>query len=321
MAASGLRERCGYTDRDLFAGRVAKTEYDTGSTAAQAAPMSVDGATEQDLNQPSRCKELGVLGDGKRWAYEPAACATSEGSDPQTSNGANKSELGNDLGPATVNCPKPGGTLTAKAESRLVGLVEVDRSWTETHITKLPDGGGLRSTVTSVAQGVSLGDSVQIGELRSTAVSTSNGRPRRGAMSTHDITIAHVRLGETVLCETACDLVALEERLNLAAGGRAVFRTGRGANSGRDEGLVLGSPRGAQTAVQKSVARQASDRALVGDFTVEVPALEMTVYNDNTSWGRARQIYQFAGVASSATYNIVKRPTFAPLDDLGSPSE
>jgi hypothetical protein len=317
---NGTRERCGFTDRDIYFGRVAKAEYDTGSTAAQAGAVAVDGATAQDLNQPSRCRELGVLGDGERWAYKSASCATSEGSDPQRSEGANESDLGNDFGPATVDCPKPGGALTAKAESRSTGLLDVNRAWTETTVTRLPDG-GLRSTVTSVAQGISLGLGLHIGEVRSTAVSTSNGRPRREAMSQHEIAVSHVRLGEQVLCEVGCDLPRLERQLNDLANGRVVFRTGKGANSGRDEDLVLGSRRGAQTAVQKSVARQASDRALVGDFTVEVPALEMTVFNDNTSWGRARQIYQFAGVASSATYNIVKRPAFAPFDDPGSASE
>lgn len=52
-----------------------------------------------------------------------------------------------------------------------------------------------------------------------------------------------------------------------------------------------------------------SDQALVGDFTTDVPALEMIVFNDNVEWGRARQLYQFAGVASSATYNISVVPT------------
>ena len=319
-----FKERCGYTDRDLFLGRVARAEYDTGSTAAAAAAVDADSATKQDLNQlTSRCfKELGTAGDAKRWAYEPAVCATSEGDEAKTDEGGGDGVLPNP-GTSSVHCPEPGRTLEARAESTLTGAtVEVDRSWTTTRIERT--GEGVRSTVESVAQGVTLGDVLSIGEIRSRATSTSNGRPKRGDMSTHDIEIRNVVFqGQPVpTCQPTCDPVLLERDLNALAGARAVFRTGHGDNSGRDEALVDGSPRGAQTAVQKSVARQSSDRALVGDFTTEVPALEMTVFNDNVEWGRARQVYQFAGVATSATYNIVLRPSFGALpEDPGLPED
>jgi hypothetical protein len=313
---NNLRNFCGYVDRDLFFGRVGKTEYDTGSTAASAVATDVDDATEQDLNQPTRCQ----LHDPNKdlWTYTAATCATSQGDKPVSDTGKNGDNRS--LGTSSVACPEPpGGTLRAQAETTLTGVVEVDKAWTRTSIER--SEAGIVSVVESVAQGVTLDEVLSIGEIRSKATSTSNGRPKRGDMSTHDISIQHVVFGGQELCATDCDPVDLERRLNLLAGGRAVFRTGHGSNSGRDETLVDGSPRGAQTAVQKSVARQASDRALVGDFTVEIPALEMTVFNDNTEWGRARQVYQFAGVSSSATYNIVLRPTFAPFDEPGLDEE
>ena len=314
-----FRDRCGYVDRDLFLGRVAKAEYDTGSTAAAAIAVDTDSATRQDLNKPSRCR-LDQLEDPNRWAYEPAACATSEGDKARDATGAGRGVLSNP-GTSSVRCPEPGSTLEAAAHATLTGEeLEVNDAWTTTRIERRPEG--VRSTVESVARGVTLGDVLSIGEIRSKAVSTSNGRPRRKDMSTHEIAISHVVFEGTKLCDPRCDPVQLEQDLNLLAGGRAVFRTGHGANSGRDEALVEGSPRGAQTAVQKSTARQASDRALVGDFTVEIPAFEMTVFNDNASWGRARQVYQFAGVATSATYNVVLRPVFGPLpEDPGLPED
>ncbi|HEX9968656.1 MAG TPA: hypothetical protein VGB03_00835, partial [Acidimicrobiales bacterium] len=230
------------------------------------------------------------------------------------------------LGPSTVVCPRPGGSLSARAETTLTATsLEVDRSWTDVRIEPVA-GGGIRSTVTAVARGVDFGGELRIGEIRSTAVSFSNGRPRRKDLSTHTVEIAGVSLGTTVLCARTCsdrELVEMERTLNTAANGRAVFRTGKGPNSGLDTGLVEGSPKGAQTAVQKSVARQASDRALVGDFNVDVPAFEVTVYNDNPDaggWGRARQVYQFAGVASSATYNIVNLPTVSGLPLADEPA-
>ncbi|HEX2039388.1 MAG TPA: hypothetical protein VHF47_06605 [Acidimicrobiales bacterium] len=327
MVVDLLKGFCGYTDRDIFAGRVAKTEYDTGSTAAEAIAARIDDTTRQDLNQASRCT-LPALGDalGAGWAYKPAACASNEGMDvpevkAQGDNGGRPA-----LGSASVVCPRPpGGRLTAEADSRLTGVVAVDRSWTKTAVERTASG--LVSTVTAVAEGINIADTIFIAEVRSTATSASNGRPRRNQMSIHDVSVRGVRVGTQDLCAAECNLQNLERDLNALAAGRIVFRTGKGPNSGLDQALLEGSPKGAQTAVQKSVARQASDRALVGDFTTEIPAFEMTVFNDNTNWGRARQIYQFAGVSSSATYNVVVRPSFVDPDlpsdagggDLGTP--
>lgn len=303
-----LRSKCGYTDRDIFAGRVIKAEYDTGSSAAAAIAVDIDGNTKQDLNKPSRCELL--VDEDERWDFKPAECAASQDNVPDE-DGRGSPE---NVGPSKAKCPPPGGRLEVEAETRFTGVVEVDRAWTKTIIER-PPARGVRTTVESVAQGVSIGGMLHIGEVRAKAQSRADGRPQRGNMSTYGVTISHVRFGDTSVCEAACDPVRLENALNTLAGGRVVFRTGLGSNSGRDDDLLTGSRRGAQTAVQKSTARQASDRALVGDFTVEIPALEMTVFNDTASWGRARQIYQFAGVASSATYNIVMRPRDVPFED------
>jgi hypothetical protein len=327
-ATNAFRDRCGFVDRDVFLGRVAKSEYDTGSTAARAISVEVDDTTRQDLQRPSRCNTpLGTRLDGDNWPYEAGICATSAGDEAEAAGGEDGG--GRRLGASWAVCPEPGGVLTAEAEttvegaldSRLTGVVDVQRSRAYTRVERLRDG-GVRATTVSMAEGITVGGVLRIGEIKATATSFSNGRPRRQAMSTHEISISHVSLDGTPLCDVGCDPVWLEQRLNTAGGSRAVFRTARGTDSGRDEGLREGSPRGAQTAVQKSVARQASDRALVGDFTVEVPAFEMTVFNDSPpgtpgstfpGWGRARQIYQFAGVATSATYNIVRLPTSSDL--------
>jgi hypothetical protein len=135
-------------------------------------------------------------------------------------------------------------------------------------------------------------------------------------MSRHTVSIRHVRVGDIELCTVECHPDELVERLRGMGLGRVEFRS----MSGRDDRLLRGTPRGAQTAVQKSAARQASDRALMGDFRPEVPALEIVVYNDNSEFGKARQVYQFAGVASSAGYNIVPLPTGEGFGDDGSPS-
>lgn len=336
-----INSKCGYTDRELVAGWVRKAEYDTGSTAASAIAFDVDGTTKQDLDKPSRCDVAirdqngteqfrGIFAtaptldeltqaprdnpdtpqdeSNPRWDWDQAECTSSDEAGKATDSAAV-----DDFGPSMVDCPEPGGTLTASAATGLDGGVSVRQASTATTIKRT--AAGVESTVTAVAQGVDIAGVISFAEIRSTATSASNGRPKQGPMSTHDVVVRGAMLNGTTICDTCQDLPALVNTLNQAAGGRAVFRTAKGANSGLDEDLKRGSKRGAQTAVKKSTVRQTSDRILVGDFTTEVPGLEMTVFNDNVEWGRARQLYQFAGVSSAATYNIALRPTGVPFDD------
>ena len=330
---------CGMVDREVTAGRVFKAEYDTGSTAAEAVAAEVDGATKQDLDKFSHCDVRAEGLDPRtqaddpatseqetRWRWGRASCSSSEG---RASEGEGKTTKEKntgttaDFGPSNVACPEPGGVLTASAVARLEGAeLSTGRSWTTTKAERAP-GGGVRSSAESVAQDVRMsvgGVAVTFAEIRSTATSFANGRPPKEPMSRHRVSIRGVTIDGVESCTTPCegkDLAETIDTLNTILAGRAQFRTGTTGDSGLDLGLVKGSPRGAQTAVQKSAARQASDRALTGDFTVEVPGLDVITFNDNTHWGRARQLYQFAGVATAATYNIVVRPTGLSVEDLG----
>jgi hypothetical protein len=133
-------------------------------------------------------------------------------------------------------------------------------------------------------------------------------------MSSREITIRGLTIDGHQVC-SVCDPKTVVDVLNRFVD-RAQFRIG----GGEDTQLEQGTPGGAQTAVQKSVERKESDTALINDRTSEVPALEMITYNDNTKWGRARQLYQFAGVATSASYSIALVPTGLGLTDAsGAP--
>ena len=345
-----LNSRCGYTDRELTAGRVFKTEYDTGSTAAEAIAVGVDERTKLDLDQPSRCDIYGsnngnevfhgifgtapqetkvgdrsispaqaVSGDD-RWGRKPASCSSSEGEEAQTATGIDtQPEVGDTgrtvpvppLGVSEVTCPEPGNTMEAYAEAKLDGQLKVANGWTRTKVWKAADG--VHSRAEAVAKGIDIANgAVTIGEIHSVAESVSNGRPRKGDMSTHQMKILRVAIGGDVLCEV-CAPQEVVDVLNTLLVGRAQFRVAEGM----DARLRKGTPKGALTAVQKSEERQVSDQSLIGDFTNEVPAFEIIVYNDHYYWGRARQLYQFAGVGTVATYNISVQPTGFGLDDEG----
>lgn len=321
VIADHVNSKCGFSDRDMAAGRVLKAEYDAGSTAAAAIAVGVDERTKLDLDRPSRCdftardtsqerfsgifstfpNQLGPHDQGPGWNRDPAACTSSAGEDETAKRGTGNDHGQTALGTSTAECPVPGaGTLTASAEGSMGGGVAVGKARTDTSIKKTAKG--VLSESTAVARDINIAAGViKIDEVKSVASSIANGRPGKTDLSTHQISISGLEIAGQQVCPKTCsDVAAAVAELNRAGAGRAQFRVG----SGIDETLRKGTPRGALTAVQKSTERQASDQALVGDFTTEVPALEMIVFNDNTEWGRARQLYQFAGVATVAGYTI-----------------
>lgn len=334
-----LTSRCWFSDRDLFVGRVAKTEADGGSTAAEAIAAQLDDRSKLDLEQPSRCDPSVNNADGNavikgifnttpggtalldeqvgprsKWEREPAACTQSLPDAPKP--GLPDDHGSQPLGSSEVRCAVPDGknVTTARAEGFLTGAIAVGRSKAWTEIRREPRG--IVSTAHAVASDITIAGDITIAEVASSASSVSNGRPGKAAASEHKTSIKGLTIAGQSICAGECDAKQAQDALNLIAAGRVQFRVGSGASDPR---LLQGSPGGAVTAVQKSPQRQFSDRALLGDSTSEVPALEMIVYNDNSSWGTARQVYQFAGVATSATYNIVMVPTGLPLPDLEVP--
>ncbi|MBW3536212.1 MAG: hypothetical protein KY395_00395 [Actinobacteria bacterium] len=325
VIAKHVNSKCGFSDREMAAGRVLKAEYDGGSTAAAAIAVGVDERTKLDLERPSRCDftvkdtsqerfsgifstfpaQLGPHDKGPGWNRDPASCTSSAGEEEGAKTASGDDHGQAPLGASKVECPVPGaGTLNASAEGSMAGGVAVGKAHSQTSIKKTPRG--VLSESTAVARDIDIAGVIKIDEVKSVATSLANGRPSENDLSTHVISISGLEIAGQQVCPKTCsDIAAAVAELNRAGAGRAQFRSA----SGVDEDLRRGTPKGALTAVQKSTERQASDQALVGDFTTEVPALEMVVFNDNTEWGRARQLYQFAGVATVAGYTIALDPS------------
>jgi hypothetical protein len=310
-------------------GRVAKTEADTGSTAASAIAADIDARSKADLEQPSRCDATlknddgstsltnvfgtapgghealdGTVGPVSRWNRDPAVCSSSAGEEPKA--GAPDDHGSAPLGSSGVTCAVPDGddVVAAEAAASLTGqALTVGRSSSWTEIRR--EERGIVSTAHALAGDITIGGVIRIAEIRSSATSVANGRPNDAPMSQHAVSISGLRIGDDVICVGECDLQQAVEALNLVAAGRVQFRIG---HASADQELREGSPGGALTAVQKSPLRRFSDRALAGDDTSEVPALEMVRYNDNFPWGAARQVFQLAGVATSASYNVLLLP-------------
>lgn len=306
------RSKCGYTDREFAAGRVAEAKLASGSSRAVALNFSLDNSTQQNMLAPSQCDLessfvpwKGVFGTlpadqsarveraaAHEWKPGYARCS-SPGTPPESSPG----EL--PAGKAEATCPEADTAqpLVATAVGEVEGPVVTGSGYTTTVLYRDAERGVVSRTESRVT-GLQIMGEAKIGEIRSVAESWAGGRPGTAA-SKRIITFSHFVGSDGTRCGS-CDIDTVLTSLNAIFVGKAAFRKG----AEPDPFLFRGSPGGAQSAVQKSDVQVASDQALTGDQSAEIPALEMTVSNDSYDWGRARQVYQFAGVKTAATYNI-----------------
>jgi hypothetical protein len=324
---------CGFTDRELVLARVAKTEFSNTSRFARAAAVDADNATIIDLATPSRCDLFnswagppapfmdilmpflhttgalsdldrdgvpasetlnGTVGPHTTWDYKPADCASAEGQDEA---GANTKPV---VGDTSVTCDKD-DEISAVAESRLKGAdaldVTVARAKASTKVERNKEK-GLVSTATSRLEGVNIAG-ISIGYIENSATSFAHGRTNTAGTVFNKPKIGYVDGPGVPSCTDQCDVDAVLKALNSALAGRAEFR-----RITPETRMAKGTPGGYEAGILKSEKQQASDNSLTGDKSVEVPAFELVVYNDNPSIGRARQVYQFAGVRADSHYGI-----------------
>lgn len=343
---------CGFTDREVAFARITKTEFSDNSRFARAAAVDVDNATVVDLGDPSRCDlynaatvqagaasdfakllhTTGLIAEADRrtatandpapvsgaiakeggsrtaWDYEAADCSTEDGGDTA---GPNSNRL---AGPTSVKCTEKDG-IEATAEARLKAgdslPVSIARTITSTKVTRDAKL-GLVSTATARLEGVRIGE-ISIGFIENTAKSFAKGRKGGAGTVFEAPKIGFVDGVGVPSCTDRCDIEAVLKALNNALAGKAEFR-----RITPEPRLAAGSPGGYEAGILKSEKQVASDNSLSGDRSVEIPALEMVVYNDNASVGRARQLYQFAGVRVDSHYGIQLVGTGSGGADFGA---
>lgn len=323
---------CGFTDRELVLARVAKTEFSNSSRFARAAAVDLDNATVVDMKAPSRCDvynaykgntpslqdivglfaTTGVLGSLDRagapasktlndaaaprttWDYTAADCSMENGQDAAGPNSAPF------VGDTSVDCGKD-NEIAAKAESRLKPIsaldISVNKAVTTTKVVRDKDK-GLMSVATSRLEGVRIGE-ISIGYIENSATAFAKGRNGTAGTIFNAPKIGYVEGNGIPTCTDRCNVDQVLDALNNALSGRAEFR-----RIEPEARLAKGSPGGYEAGIIKSEKQQASDNSLSGDKSVELPAFELVVYNDNTQIGRARQVYQFAGVRADSHYGI-----------------
>lgn len=328
-----LNSYCGFTDRELVLAAVPRTELSDISKFATAAAVNLDSVTVTDLSVPSRCDVYNsysgpffpvtaltpflrftgalqradgagsgapsgtfntVIGPRTRWDYTAADCSTRDGEDQA---GPNSAPL---AGPTSVDCVKP-GAVSAKAEgyARQVpgASVTIGRAVASTQV-KLDPAKGLVSEATARVENVRIGD-YTIGFIANTARSYARGRTGTARTEWTKPRIGFVEGPGIPACTDQCDIDAVISSLNTALTGRAEFR-----RIVPETRLAAGSPGGYEAGILKSEKQKASDNSLSGDKSVEIPAVELVIYNDNSVIGRARQVFQFAGTRVDSHYGI-----------------
>lgn len=336
----GVNSYCGFGDREMVLAGIGSTELNDLSKFARAAAVSFDNATTVDLKLPSRCdiynsyngpffpitaiapflQTTGVLttldsktppgaqpsalineniGPKTAWDYQPADCTSPDG---KARSGPNSAAL---VGPTKVECDLA-NEIKASAEGHAREVdgtgITVARATSSTSV-RLDPVKGLVSKAESKVEGLRIG-SITIGYLKSTAVSYAKGRKGTAFTEYPTPEIGYIEGPGIPRCATGCNLDAVIAQLNNALSGRMEFR-----RPPPQADLVTGSPGGYEAGVLKSQKQKASDNSLSGDSSVEIPALEVVVYNDNPAIGRARQVFQFAGVRVDSHYGI------QPIDD------
>lgn len=240
-----------------------------------------------------------TVGPTTAWSYRPAECSSPGQVDKP---GQNSTTF---RGDTWVDCKKE-THVQAHAEGRADGVlgttaaplaVKIGRAISTTSV-KLDPKLGLVSDSLSRVENIVIGP-VTIGFIQNKARSFAHGLSGTAGTETYRPEIGLVKGPGITSCAVRCDIDVLIPQLNNALAGRAEFRT-----LTPDSALKAGSPGGYQSGIIKSEKQAASDNALVGDKSREVPALEVIIYNDNPQIGRARQVLQFAGVRADSHYGI-----------------
>lgn len=234
------------------------------------------------------------------WTYEPATCAARHY--PNDKPGQNSEHF---VGDTSVSCRTP-NMVSAEAEGHMTGVfgeegrgiaIKIGRatSFTKVYLDKKL---GLVTEATARMENVQIGP-ITIGFVENTARAIAHGRSGTAETGDYEPKVGLVRGGGITGCEAKCDIDDLIPQINNALGGRAEVRRTK-----PDARLKKGSPGGYEAGIIKSDKQAASDNALTGDDSREVPALELIIYNDNPALGSARQLVQFAGVRATSNYAI-----------------
>lgn len=285
--------------RELHAGWLEQLAVRDGEATAGGIAADRDqettGKDEQDAQE-----QLGTVPgvpdtngprDG-RWPYAPAEC----------------SDLGD--GPVTkaqddaeVACDAAVPMASFRTALGPVAVADVSVSRTSVDASSRLDKRGVVTTVTSTAEGISLGGgALTIGKVVARATTVAKGRPGT-ASGTYERHVYDVVANGIAVCRSdgtrECPIDVVRRAVN------QVFGTSVQVDFPQpDAALAKGSPGGYQALIRREAARQWEVMALEGEREnrLTVPAMTLSFYHDNFTAGRL--VLDLAGTEAESYYGI-----------------
>lgn len=247
--------------------------------------------------------------DGKGFPIPASECEDFGEAKKEDRQRWSPSGLGGASGTSFVSCSGAGRMALAKAESAGLAypnaadpLVAVQRTWSST-LTEMTSE-GLKTTVTSAASGITLGN-ISIGEVKTQVTTRAHGRTGT-TRAMFERTISRVS-GPGFRCDVVdssgddglCSYGAIVDAINQSLGQRIRITL--------PQERRIESPRGYQALVLKDTALRDSDRATNDDDSFAVSGMQIAFFNDGRQ-GRNRLVLQLAGVQAESRYGIFLLP-------------
>lgn len=337
----GAGSPCTFYDREVVGGLVESVVLANQSASGRTFAADADPGTKTDLKEPSgRCwpdprpagftffpdgpprpgRDFDPNGDidraaGIDWPFEKTECS---GVEEKESRNATLSGF-----VASTRCDSESELVEGFAQARAVTGTAFSFAPAGVPVLFVAEAGaksvldrgakGVLARTEAWAKGITVVGVGTIDMIYSEAVAQAAGL-KGSAKGSHTSYLCGVNVGlyqQQGCTRDRADMDRAVTAINQALGARGRFRL-----PAPDQELLNGSPGGYQASVQKDRFEELSSRALNNDFTTQVAGAELVMLNDSATLGRARQVFQFAGVDASTSYGI-----FLLTKDFGAPTE
>lgn len=313
---------CGPRDRELVLGSVGPSKLTTASSDGQSSAAVADRTTQADAEQPvDRCARSPVpavtlpQGAPSSAPSLPIALGASEcvgGPGQPTESSTVADGLAGFESEASCDDRARGSGRAAAFAAEPVTVAEAS----STYSVRRDPQRGVVSVVEAQVRGIRIGPQVEIDSIWTVAESWANGRKqpttaaadkncdlKRTAGTCLRRSFGAVRITDASGRTTQFAPGEADAAQLAAAMARALGRDFQVRIRMPDPSLAGGTPGGFSAAIQKPGAEEFADSVLLNDPLLTVPALEI-IRTIDSSAGRGRQIFQFAGVELATTYGI-----------------
>jgi hypothetical protein len=275
--------------------RVSRASLTTDSVDATSIGAYADPGTLSDLGRAGQ-----TAGASQQvWPFSEATCHDDGGQAKAATSTA-----------ASSSCDLKSGTVLAQAGlARPASLEGVTIGYASSSVSSLHlPTGGMGTVAQAIVKDVDILDRVHIGSLETDASTWAHGLPHTaGARLVRTFSNVQIDTNGDGTPDFSCTVC--EPDAVAAAANAALLGTASVTIPGVDKAFYPnGSPGGYQAVIEKDRYQSYADRSLNDDDELEVPGLQIVLYNDAHA-GRTRHVVQIAGVEAESHYGIYLLPT------------